>query len=357
VEPLLLRALKRQPVERTPLWIMRQAGRYLPEYQTLRKQVKTFLTLCRTPELACQVTLQPLARFPLDAAILFSDILILPDVMGLGLDFVEYEGPVFTRPITDAKAIEQLPLIDPVAEMPYVFEAIRLIKADLDKKTPLIGFAGSPWTVATYMVEGGTSKHFSRIKRLLYAEPGQLHQLLQKLAFNTSQYLQAQIVAGVDVVMIFDTWGGALCAPDFLHFSLPYMKTIVADIKVRYPHIPVIVFTKNGGRQLEALAETGADALGLDGGAHLGLARQAVGGKVSLQGNLDPAALYAEPAQITRLVEKTLAEFGTGTGHIFNLGHGIYPDTNFEHVQVLCEAVRTLSPRFHSLERRQLDEI
>jgi uroporphyrinogen decarboxylase len=330
---------------------MRQAGRYLPEYRALRKQAKSFLTLCRTPELACQVTLQPLARFPLDAAILFSDILILPDVMGLGLQFIEHEGPVFERPVVDAKGIEQIPLVDPQAEIPYVFEAIRLIKAELDQKTPLIGFAGSPWTVATYMVEGGASKHFSRIKRLLYAEPAQLHQLLHKLALNTSHYLQAQIDAGVDVVMLFDTWGGVLSESDFLSFSLQYMREIVSDIKARYPHIPVIVFTKNGGRQLEALAETGADALGLDGGANLGLARAAVGAKLALQGNLDPAALYAEPAQITRLVEKTLSSFGSGSGHVFNLGHGIYPDTNPEHVQVLCEAVRTLSPRFHSSEK------
>lgn len=297
------------------------------------------------------MTLQPLARFPLDAAILFSDILLLPDAMGLKLDFIEHEGPVFAQPITNAKAIEQLPLIDPEAELPYVFEAIRLIKASLDKKIPLIGFAGSPWTVATYMVEGGSSKHFSRIKRLLYAEPGQLHQLLQTLALNTSHYLQAQIIAGVDVIMLFDTWGGVLSESDFLSFSLHYMKTIVTDIKARYPHIPVIIFTKNGGRQLEALADTGADALGLDGGINLGLARQRVGEKLALQGNLDPAALYAEPVQIMRLVEKTLAAFGAGPGHIFNLGHGIYPDTNPEHVQVLCEAVRALSPRFHSPEK------
>jgi uroporphyrinogen decarboxylase len=330
---------------------MRQAGRYLPEYRAIRKQAKKFLTLCRTPELACQITLQPLARFPLDAAILFSDILILPDVMGLGLDFVEHEGPVFTRRITDAKAIEQLPLIDPEAELSYVLEAIGLIKASLDKKTPLIGFAGSPWTVATYMVEGGASKHFSRIKRLLYAEPKQLHQLLQKLALNTSRYLQAQIVAGVDVVMLFDTWGGVLPESDFLHFSLHYMKVIVADIKTAYPNVPVVVFTKNGGRHLEALADMGADALGLDGSADLGLARQIVGDRVALQGNLEPAALYAEPIQITRLVEKTLTAFGTGSGHVFNLGHGIYPDTNPDHVQALCEAVRALSPRFHSLEK------
>lgn len=349
MEPLLLRALKRQPVERTPLWIMRQAGRYLPEYRRLRAQAKTFLSLCRTPELACEVTLQPLNRFPLDAAILFSDILILPDVMGLELNFVEQEGPVFTRPVHDAKTIAQLPsLIDPETEMPYVLEAIRLIKAALDNKTPLIGFAGSPWTVATYMVEGGSSKHFSRIKRLLYADPKLLHQLLQKMAVNTSHYLQAQIAAGVDVIMLFDTWGGILSASDFLDFSLHYMKIIVADVKARYPHVPMIVFTKNGGRQLDALADIGADAVGLDGGLHLGLARQAVGDKVSLQGNLDPAALYAEPAQITRLVEKTLTEFGSGSGHIFNLGHGIYPDTNPEHVQVLCQAVHALSPRFHS---------
>jgi uroporphyrinogen decarboxylase len=326
---------------------MRQAGRYLPEYRALRQEAKQFLTLCRTPDLACQVTLQPLERYPLDAAILFSDILILPDVMGLGLDFVTHEGPVFRHPLQDERSIARLPIIDPAIELSYVLDAIRLIKANLKDKTPLIGFAGSPWTVATYMVEGGSSKHFNKIKKLLYADPVQLHQLLRVLAQNTAHYLQAQIEAGVDVVMLFDTWGGVLSHADFLTFSVPYMQSIVTEVKKKYPNVPVILFTKNGGRQLEALVETGADALGLDSGANVHLARQITRHRVALQGNLDPAALYAEPAQIVALVEKTLAEFGPGGGHVFNLGHGIYPDTNPEHVQVLCEAVRNLSPQFH----------
>jgi uroporphyrinogen decarboxylase len=351
MEALLLRALKRQPVERTPLWIMRQAGRYLPEYRALRARAGSFLTLCKTPELACQVTLQPLERFPLDAAILFSDILMIPDAMGLQLHFVEQEGPVFAQPIRDAKAIDRLPLIDPEADLAYVLETIRLIKAKLNSKTPLIGFAGSPWTVATYMVEGGSSKHFSRIKRLRYAEAPQLHRLLQKLTENTSRYLLAQVAAGADVIMLFDTWGAVLAESDYTPFSLSYLSRIVMALKSQYPEVPVIIFTKNGGRHLAALADTGADALGLDEGADLHLARQTVGQRVALQGNLDPAALYANEQQIKRLVEKTLTDFGMGTGHIFNLGHGIYPDTKPEHVPALVEAVYTLSPRFHSASR------
>jgi uroporphyrinogen decarboxylase len=345
----LIRALLRESVDRTPVWIMRQAGRYLPEYREVRKKAKDFLSLCKTPELACQVTLQPLNRFPLDAAIIFSDILTIPDALGLGLYFEDGEGPRFQRPIRSLSDINNLPTIDPTIELRYVMDAIRLTHHELDGKVPLIGFSGSPWTVATYMVEGQSSKNFSQIKKLLYREPAMAHRLLTHLSTVTADYLNAQIQAGCDCIMIFDTWGGILSPTDYITFSLNYMSAVVKKL-VRVHHgkkIPVTLFTKNSGQHLLEMANSGCDCLGLDWMGSLQQARQLVGNKVALQGNLDPSVLYAEPQRIYEEVEKVLQQFGTGTGHIFNLGHGIYPDVEPEKVAAMIEAVQSLSLKYH----------
>ena len=346
---LLIRALLREKTPRTPLWIMRQAGRYLPEYRETRGRAGSFIKLMSTPELACEVTLQPLNRFPLDAAILFSDILTIPAAMGLGLHFVEGEGPAFEHPVRDAAAVEKLAVPDPETELRYVMDAVRLIRKELDGRVPLIGFAGSPWTLATYMVEGGSSKDFSRIKKLLYADPRTLHKLLDVLARSVTQYLNAQIAAGAQAVMLFDTWGGTLTPPAYKEFSLQYMAAIAKGLKRENDgrRVPVTLFTKNGGAWLETMAEAGADALGVDWTQDLGDARRRVGDKVALQGNLDPTALYAPPETIEELVAKTLAAFGHGEGHVFNLGHGIHPDIPPEHVAALVQAVHDLSPQYH----------
>lgn len=350
-EHRLIRALFRQPVDCTPVWIMRQAGRYLPEYLAVRQQTKDFLTLCKTPELACQVTLQPLARFPLDAAIIFSDILTIPDAFNMGLYFEEGEGPCFLEPITCSADIAKLPNLDPEVELRYVMDAIRMVKRELNNKVPLIGFAGSPWTIATYMVEGESSKSFSKIKKMLYSDPSALHQLLSKLSSNIMRYINAQIMAGVDAVMIFDTWGGILSYADYLEFSLRYMEDIVKNtMRVNNDKkIPIILFTKNGGLSLEAMAATGCDALGLDWTMSLERARKRVGHQVALQGNLDPAVLYAEPHYIQKEVKRILAEYGIGPGHIFNLGHGINPDTDPEKVATMINAVHTESTQYHKV--------
>ncbi len=337
----LIRALCRQPVDCTPVWMMRQAGRYLPEYRALRQQAKDFLTLCKTPDLACEVTLQPLKRFDLDAAIIFSDILTIPDAYQLGLYFVENEGPCFQNPIGSLNDIEKLPTLDPEVDLKYVMDAIRLAKQELRHKVPLIGFAGSPWTIATYMVEGKSSKTFSKIKKMLYRDPKMLELLLSHLATSVSDYLNAQIKAGADTVMIFDTWGGVLTHPHYLEFSLKYMQRIVNNIK-KFPHerqVPIILFTKNSGSFLVEMANTGCDAVGIDWTVSLDSARQLIGDKVAIQGNLDPAALYAEPLQIQKEVKNVLQKFGKGPGHIFNLGHGIFPDIDPEKVSIMIEAV------------------
>ncbi|MGH8529364.1 MAG: uroporphyrinogen decarboxylase [Nevskiales bacterium] len=346
---LLLRALLRQPVERTPAWIMRQAGRYLPEYRATRAKAGDFLTLCRTPELACEVTLQPVNRFPLDAAILFSDILTVPDAMGLGLHFVEGEGPRFHHPLRSAADIARLGRPDPARDLRYVMDAVALCRRELGGRVPLIGFSGSPWTLACYMVEGQGGTDFARIKTLLYNEPQTLEKLLGLLADAVRDYLNAQIAAGAQVVQIFDTWGGVLSADNYAIFSLSWLRQIVAGLQREHQgrRVPVILFTKGGGQWLEALAGTGCDALGLDWTTGLGDARERVGQKVALQGNLDPAALYASPAAIRREVAHLLAEYGQGTGHVFNLGHGITPDVNPEHLARCLEAVRELSPAYH----------
>ncbi|HET8551364.1 MAG TPA: uroporphyrinogen decarboxylase [Gammaproteobacteria bacterium] len=345
----LLRALLRQPVERTPVWMMRQAGRYLPEYRATRERAGSFVNLMQTPELACEVTLQPLERFDLDAAILFSDILTIPDAMGLGLEVVGGEGPRFSNPLGGSATIDCLAVPDPETELRYVMDAIRLIRRELDGRAPLIGFAGSPWTLATYMIEGGGSKHFSRAKALLYDEPAQLHRLLDVLARAVTVYLNAQIAAGVQAVMIFDTWGGALTAPAYREFSLAYMHQICDGLTREHDGrtVPRILFTKGGGQYLEAMADSGADALGLDWTCELDTARTRVGDRVALQGNLDPAALYASPASIRKEVARILESYGSGSGHVFNLGHGITPDVLPEHAGVMIDAVHELSAAYH----------
>ena len=346
----LLRALRRQPTARTPLWIMRQAGRYLPEYREVRAQAGDFMALCRNPELACEVTLQPLRRFALDAAILFSDILTVPDALGLGLYFETGEGPRFERPIHNANAIRSLPNIDVAAELGYVFDAVRLIRRELAGRVPLIGFAGSPWTVATYMVEGGSSKNFARIKALIYDEPEAADQLLTHLADTTAQYLNAQLEAGAQAAMVFDTWGGVLEPSAYERFSLAPMQRIVEQLATGSgdERIPVILFTKGAGQRLAVMADTGCDALGVDWTLDLAAARHITADRVALQGNLDPSILYASPDVIRSKVAATLSSYGAGPGHVFNLGHGIHPDINPEHVAALVEAVHEFSPRWHT---------
>ena len=343
-----LRALARKPVDRTPVWMMRQAGRYLPEYRASRAKAGDFMSLCRNAELCCEVTLQPLDRYPgLDTAILFSDILTVPDAMGLGLRFVEGEGPMFDRPVRDAASIAALPIPDPEVELRYVMNAVRTIRSALGDRCPLIGFAGSPWTLATYMVEGQGGQEFTRIKKMRFADPSLLDALLHKLVQATTLYLDAQACAGADALMIFDTWGGVLDHAGYRQFSLEPMQRIVSALKAKHPHIPVMLFTKNGGQQLEAMAATGCDALGLDWTTDLGEARARVGHQVALQGNLDPLCLLSTPEAIRAEVGKVLASYGQGSGHIFNLGHGITPQVNPDHAGAMIQAVVELSPRYH----------
>jgi uroporphyrinogen decarboxylase len=347
---ILLRALLRQPVDRTPVWIMRQAGRYLPEYLKTRAEAGSFMNLCQTPELACEVTLQPLRRFSLDAAIIFSDILTIPDVMGLKLYFVAGEGPKFEHPIRSADDVRKLPSPDVNESLGYVMDAISLTRRELDGKVPLIGFSGSPWTLATYMVEGGSSKTFGRTKKLLYQEPKIAHELLGKLAVTVTEYLNAQIESGAQAVQIFDTWGGALSFSAYREFSLRYMAQIVSGLKREHEgrQVPVILFSKGCNTQLESLADTGCDALGVDWTISLAEARNRVGDRVALQGNLDPAILLADSKVIRREVKETLNSFGQGDGHVFNLGHGITPDVDPENLAALIKAVWEMSPGFHS---------
>jgi uroporphyrinogen decarboxylase len=346
---LLLRALLRQPTPRTPVWMMRQAGRYLPEYRATRERAGSFLALCTTPELACEVTLQPLARFRLDAAILFSDILTIPHAMNLGLEFESGEGPRIARPVQTAADIARLGVPDPEGELRYVMDAVRLVRRELGGRVPLIGFAGSPWTVATYMVEGGVSKTFGAIKGLLYGEPRELRRLLAILADATGTYLNAQIAAGAQAVMLFDTWGGVLTPSTYREFSLEYMNRIVADLARENDgrRVPVILFTKGGGAWLEDMVASGCDALGVDWTTDLSDARRVCADRVALQGNLDPGVLYAPPTQIRDRVAQVLASYGAGHGHVFNLGHGIHPDVPPESALAMVEAVHELSPPYH----------
>jgi uroporphyrinogen decarboxylase len=344
-----IRALLKKPVDRTPVWMMRQAGRYLPEYRKVREQAGSFLNLCTNPELACEVTLQPLRRFDLDAAILFSDILTIPDAMGLGLYFSDNEGPKFKNPVRTAADIKKLPIPDPMTDLHYVVDAVRLIRTALQGKVPLIGFSGSPWTLATYMVEGGGSKSFQKVKGLMYERPELLHIMLDTLAQSVASYLNAQIEAGAQAVMLFDTWGGMLTSEDYVEFSLYYAKQVRALLKtdVAGRRIPTILFTKGSGLWLEAMTDAGYDALGLDWQTDIQKARARVGDQVALQGNMDPVALYAQPEIITEKVKAILHKYGAGSGHVFNLGHGILPDINPDHVKAMVDAVHQYSPAYH----------
>ena len=344
-----LRALMRQPVDVTPVWMMRQAGRYLPEYRASRARAGDFMGLCMNPEMACEVTLQPLDRYPLDAAILFSDILTIPDAMGQGLYFETGEGPRFRKVINSLADIEALPVPDPENDLGYVMDAVRTIRRELNGRVPLIGFSGSPWTLATYMVEGGSSKDFRKTKAMLYDQPEAMHLLLDKLAQSVTSYLNGQILAGAQAVQIFDTRGGNLSADAYQKFSLAYMRKIVSGLIREHDgrKIPVILFTKNGGLWLESIADAGADALGLDWTMDIGVARSRVGAKVALQGNMDPTVLYAKPAAIRAEVARILASYGKGSGHVFNLGHGITPEVDPAHAGAFIEAVHELSAIYH----------
>ena len=340
-----LRALARQPVDKTPVWMMRQAGRYLPEYRQVRGQAGDFMSLCKNTELACEVTLQPLERFELDAAILFSDILTIPDAMGLGLYFAEGEGPKFHKPLRSEADIDQLEVINTSVGLTCVAGDVSRVREEVGGGVPLIRFSGSPWTLVTYMIEGQSSRDFTRAKTMLYTQPALLPQLLEKLALSVIDYLNAQILAGAQLVQIFDTWGGALSYRAYLEFSLPYMAKIVDGLikQADGRDVPVILFTKGGGLWLEAMADTACDCLGLDWSVDLGAAHQRVGDKVALQGNMDPAILRAKPEVIRGEVKRILGSFGENDGHVFNLGHGITPDINPDNAKIFIDAVHEFS--------------
>jgi uroporphyrinogen decarboxylase len=347
---ICLRALLRESTPYTPIWLMRQAGRYLPEYNQTRARAGSFLELCRSPGLATEVTLQPLARFALDAAILFSDILTIPDAMGLGLYFAEGEGPRFERPLRDEWEVRDLTAPDPHNELRYVLDAVAEIRRALNDEVPLIGFSGSPFTLACYMIEGRGKTDFELIKRMLYARPDLLHRILEVNAQAVAAYLNAQIEAGAHAVMLFDTWGGTLSHAAYHEFSLRYLERVLGEVVRSHAGetVPRIVFTKGGGLWLDSLARIGADALGLDWTVHIGDARRRVGERVALQGNLDPSVLFAPPDAIEREAGNVLAAFGAGNGHVFNLGHGVSQFTPPEHVAVLVDAVHRLSRPYHT---------
>lgn len=332
----LIKALKKQPIDRTPIWLMRQAGRYLPEYRKLREKVPDFFTLCQTPELACEITLQPIRRFPLDAAIIFSDILMLPLALGCDIRFFENQGPVVFNPLQSEKAIYALPKNNFLEKLDNVMQAILLTKKELSQTVPLIGFAGSPWTVATYLVEGRASKTFETIKKMLFCEPNLLHHLLQTLTHATIDYINAQIKAGVDVVMIFDSWGGVLSPADYEAFSLCYMQKILDHLISK---VPVIFFSKGCDASLEKIAQSGCDAVGLDWGIDLQQAKTRIGDRVALQGNLDPCILLSTPEKIREAAKKLLAVYQNQTAYVFNLGHGVLKNTPIENVAALVGAV------------------
>ncbi len=340
---LFIKTCFREATERRPVWMMRQAGRYLPEYLATRKQAGDFLTLCKTPELACEVTLQPIDIMGVDAAILFSDILVIPEAMGMDLAFETGEGPKFSAPIRSAADIDKLADPDPEVELRYVMDAIRLIRKELNGRVPLIGFTGAPWTLATYMVEGGGSKNFAIIKKMMYSDPASLHRLLTRVTDSVIGYMTAQVAAGAQAVQIFDTWGGVLSKADFLEFSLPYIRRIVESVPRVTPtgeRVPVIVFVKGGGQWLELIADTGCDVMGLDWTVDAAEARRRVGHRVALQGNYDPCALYAPPEVIRQKVATMLEAFGDAPGHIVNLGHGILPDVPVAHAKAFIRAAQ-----------------
>ncbi len=346
-----LRALLRQSVDRTPVWMMRQAGRYLPEYRATREQAGSFLDLCKNAELACEVTLQPLRRYPMDAAILFSDILTVPDALGLGLYFEEGEGPRFRKTVRTEADLAALNSIKADDDLAYVMRAVSTIRRELNGTVPLIGFSGSPWTLATYMVEGGSSRDFAHVKTMAYDQPELMHQLLSVLADAVADYLSAQVRAGAQALQIFDTWGGSLTPAGYREFSLEYMQRVIAGLPTEADgrKVPVIVFTKGGGQWLHAIADCGAQAVGIDWTTDIHGARKLVGDRVAVQGNMDPAMLFASPARIRSEVAAILAAYGHGSGHIFNLGHGITPGVNPDHVTAFVEAVQELSPQYHLL--------
>jgi len=345
---LLLRALKREPVDRTPVWIMRQAGRYLPEYREIREQAGDFMSLCRNKELACEVTLQPLERYRLDAAILFSDILTIPDALGLGLYFEPGEGPRFEKRLSGARDIRGLASKDIESRLSYVFDAVALIRQRLEGSVPLIGFAGSPWTVATYMIEGRSSRDFERTLKLGKEDPALLEELLEILAAKTTDYLNAQIESGAQAIQVFDTWGGVLEGDSYRRWSLAPMERILEGLKRRHDgaDVPVILFTKGAGARLALMADSGCDALGVDWTITLREAREITEDRVALQGNVDPATLRKSPKEIREAVAEALASYGRGYGHVFNLGHGITPDVDPEHLGVLVDAVHEMSPAY-----------
>ncbi len=345
-----LRALLREPVDYTPVWMMRQAGRYLPEYRATRTKAGDFMGLCGNPELACEVTLQPLERYPLDAAILFSDILTIPDAMGLGLYFETGEGPKFKKPLSSTAEIEALQVINTEKQLAYVLDAVKLIRKELNGRVPLIGFSGSPWTLATYMIEGGSSRDFRKTKTLIYDQPEVAKHLLNTLADSVIDYLNAQIKAGAQAVQIFDSWGGALSYQAYREFSLAPMQRIVDGLIKEHEgrKVPIILFTKGGGLWLDAMANTGATALGVDWTVDLGTARKQVGSKVALQGNMDPAVLYASPDRIREEVAAMLASYGKGSGHVCNLGHGITPHVDPANAGAFIDAVHELSAPYHA---------
>ncbi len=336
-----LRALRREATDTTPVWVMRQAGRYLPEYRATRARAGNFMGLAQNPEMACEVTLQPLDRFELDAAILFSDILTIPDAMGLGLSFAQGEGPQFAHPVRTKADIERLGVPDMESELRYVMDAVRLIRRELHGRVPLIGFSGSPWTLACYMVEGQGSRDFARLKAMCWNEPALAHRLLDTLARAVAAYLVAQAAAGAQALMVFDTWGGLLGPAPFREFSLRYMTRVVEALKADAASrdLPVILFSKGAGQHLAAMADTGCAGLGVDWTIDLADARQAVEGRVALQGNLDPAILLSNPEVIRREVRRVLDSYGNHPGHVFNLGHGITPEIDPEHVKVLVDEV------------------
>lgn len=347
-----IKAALSQAVDKTPVWMMRQAGRYLPEYRAIRAEAGDFMALCSNPELACEVTMQPLRRYELDAAILFSDILTIPDAMGLGLQFKAGEGPIFAKPVRNAAEVNKLYVPDIFAELSYVTDAVSKIRSALNNSLPLIGFSGSPWTLATYMVEGSSTKNFALVKAMLFEQPVAMHQLLDILAKSVTAYLNAQIEAGAQAVMIFDTWGGVLSTENYRQFSLDYMQKIIQGLHRKYQGetIPVTIFTKGGAGWLEQMASVGADCIGLDWTIDIDQAKARIGNKVALQGNMDPCVLYADAQRIETEVADILAKFGKGNGHIFNLGHGIHPAINPDNVKVYVDAVHRLSEVYHQAE-------
>ena len=351
---LFLRACKRLPVERTPIWVMRQAGRYLPEYRAIRKQAD-FMTMCKTPELAAEVTIQPVEIIGVDAAIIFSDILVIPEAMGMQLEMHEGKGPVFPHPVRNEDDMARIRSIDPSVDLRYVLDAVALAKKELAGRVPLIGFSGSPWTLLTYMVEGQGSKNFSKVKNFIYNQPRAAHRLLEMIADTAAQYLSAKIEAGVNAVQIFDTWGGVLSPDDFETFSLKYIERIISQI--RRKEEPVIVFAKGVHFRLNKLADCGADVLGLDWTMDIGEVREMIGHKVALQGNLDPTILYMHQDNIAQHAWKVLESYGRHNGHIFNLGHGILPDVSPENLKFLVDFVKAKSVVFHPQgERRSISK-